>query len=127
MPDIRCYLPGDDEDVERFISTDLDEAELLIIVGTPLKTEGIAMVVKNLANHIKKRSGHVIYVDPGAINGRIWDRYIDIHLKLDLQEWSRRQNAAFIAQDQVSIPQPPRRLILDTSLRTTMGILGLKC
>jgi hypothetical protein len=65
------------------------QCDLLLIMGTSLKSRGAAGVVKKLANNAHEYGGMVIYIDKKSLPTHEWASYIDLHLEADLEEWAK--------------------------------------
>ncbi|KAG9075014.1 hypothetical protein FRC06_010324, partial [Ceratobasidium sp. 370] len=60
-----------------------EECQLLLIVGTPLRSQRLRELTQDLADVIHARSGAVVYVYPEQLKGRNLFDHIDFHLALD--------------------------------------------
>ncbi|KAG8793785.1 hypothetical protein FRC12_001639 [Ceratobasidium sp. 428] len=61
--------------------------DLLIIVGTSLKTSGAFYLVKRMAQATHEIGGAVVYVDRANASQRLAS-FVDIHLCVDIEVWS---------------------------------------
>jgi NAD-dependent SIR2 family protein deacetylase len=69
--------------------------DVLLVVGTSLKTEMSEHLVKTLANSLHTAGRRVIYIGTDKLARKTWGNHVDVCLQLDVQEWARRQLAAF--------------------------------
>ncbi|KDN35419.1 hypothetical protein RSAG8_11596, partial [Rhizoctonia solani AG-8 WAC10335] len=63
--------------------------EMLLVLGTSLKSLGAAGIVKSLAKNTHESGGIVIYVDQSILHSLSWASYIDLQLVTDIEEWAR--------------------------------------
>lgn len=80
--------------------TEMEGCDTLLIVGTSLKTEGAYDLVLDLANVVHNSDGVVIYVDHADLKPARFGRFVDFHLKMDLQLCCE---AIMKVMDQVSV------------------------
>lgn len=74
--------------LEELIADD-SYSDLLLVIGTSLRTDGIARLVKLLAGGVHAAGGAVIYVNRDSLSARTWGQFIDLHLQTDIEDWSR--------------------------------------
>jgi hypothetical protein len=58
-------------------------------MGTRLKSQGAASLVKALATTVRQSGGIVVYVDWYNLPPSSWAKYIDLHIQMDLEEWAK--------------------------------------
>lgn len=63
-------------------------AELLLVIGTSLKTDGVARLVRSLANSVHRSGGSVVYIDQARPPTSRWNPYLDLHLQTDIDAWA---------------------------------------
>lgn len=68
---------------------DSSYTDLLLVIGTSLRTGGIAKLVRLLANGVHNTGGVVIYVNRDSLPSRAWEPFVDLHLQTDIEDWSR--------------------------------------
>jgi NAD-dependent SIR2 family protein deacetylase len=64
-------------------------ADLLLVIGTLLKAQGAATLVKSLSKKVHASGGAVIYINRGSPSPGPWAGHIDLHLETDIEEWAR--------------------------------------
>lgn len=65
------------------LTTDLKmNPDMLLIMGTSLKVDGVKKLVKNLASIIHQRNGKVIFINKTPVSGS-WDKFIDYQILCD--------------------------------------------
>ncbi|KAG8737093.1 hypothetical protein FRC10_008585 [Ceratobasidium sp. 414] len=72
------------------LAAKLDEdsqVDLLLIVGTSLKTDGLFKLVKLMAQEVHAAGGAVIYVDKRNA-GLKFSSFVDMHFQMDIDTWS---------------------------------------
>jgi hypothetical protein len=63
-------------------------ADLLLVIGTMLHTNGAAKLVKSLSRRVHSSGGAVIFINGGFLLASTWSSYIDLHLETDIEEWA---------------------------------------
>lgn len=63
--------------------------DLLLIMGTSLKVDGVKKLVRNLASIIHQRNGKVIFINKTPISGSSWDKIIDYQVLSDCDNFIR--------------------------------------
>lgn len=67
---------------------DDSSTDLLLVIGTSLRTNGIAKLVKSLARGTHGAGGAVLYVNKDPLSASAWGTSIDLHIKIDIEDWS---------------------------------------
>lgn len=68
---------------------DDSSTDLLLVIGTTLRTDGIAKLVKTLAKGVRDAGGAVLYVNRDSLPPRTWGALVDLHIQIDIEDWSR--------------------------------------
>ncbi|KAG8720296.1 hypothetical protein FRC09_009789 [Ceratobasidium sp. 395] len=63
-------------------------ASLLLVIGTSIKTDGAAKLVKSLSRKVHDSGGAVVYIDRGKLAESTWARYFDVQLRTDIDMWA---------------------------------------
>jgi NAD-dependent SIR2 family protein deacetylase len=101
-PNIRLFDETDSDLPEDIV--DLEHIpDVLLVVGTSLKTELIENVVKVLASSLHTVGRRVIHIGLEKLARKAWGNQVDVCLQLDVQEWARRQLAAFKSQGSIQL------------------------
>ncbi|KAG8713536.1 hypothetical protein FRC09_018610 [Ceratobasidium sp. 395] len=61
--------------------------DLLLVVGTSLRTDGLFKIVKLMAQSVHAVGGAVVYVDRCAAGSRL-SGFMDMHFQMDIDAWS---------------------------------------
>ncbi|QRW11071.1 NAD-dependent histone deacetylase SIR2 [Ceratobasidium sp. AG-Ba] len=73
-------------------------ADLLLIIGTSISTQGAARLVRALAREVHARGGAVVYIGRGSLSWGAWSQSIDLMVDWDIDVWateaSQRSQAA---------------------------------
>ncbi|KAG8791748.1 hypothetical protein FRC12_008229 [Ceratobasidium sp. 428] len=92
LPEIVC---NEESREIQFEGLSLDELErsdgsasLLLVIGTSIKTDGAAKLVRSLSRKVHDSGGAVVYIDRGKLAGRTWAPYIDVQLRTDIDMWA---------------------------------------
>ncbi|KAG8715074.1 hypothetical protein FRC08_011026 [Ceratobasidium sp. 394] len=64
-------------------------ADLLLIVGTSITTQGVARLVKSLAKKVHQYGGAVVYIDRGKLSKSKWAGFVDLQLAVDIETWAK--------------------------------------
>ncbi|KAG8734427.1 hypothetical protein FRC11_014273 [Ceratobasidium sp. 423] len=64
-------------------------ASLLLVIGTSIRTDGAAKLVKSLAKKVHKTGGTVVYIDRSQLQGSRWGDFFDVHIQAEIDEWAR--------------------------------------
>ncbi|KAI5956500.1 HST3 [Candida jiufengensis] len=107
-PDIVLY--GENHPQSEILSLGLSndlklKPDLLIIMGTSLKVDGVKKLVKSLANEIhKKPNGKVIFVNKTSLSKQ-WSNFIDYEILCDCDEFIKLLKSEipdlFLTQEQI--------------------------
>ena len=62
--------------------------DLLLILGTSLKSHGAAGLVRDLAKLVHTRGGMVIYLNLTSLSSSSWSSQVDLHIRVDVEEWA---------------------------------------
>lgn len=72
------------------LNTDIKlKPDLLIIMGTSLKVDGVKKLVKTLAHSIHERGGKVIFINKTSLSSSQWENYIDYQILTDCDNFVR--------------------------------------
>ncbi|KAG8717071.1 hypothetical protein FRC08_008235 [Ceratobasidium sp. 394] len=96
--------------------------DLMIVVGTRLKSQGAAQVVKALAAKVHVHGGTVVYVDWKSLAPSVWAHHIDLHLETNIEEWAKDCIVALNANGKKSSKQETAAqfsMLLEEVRRTT--------
>ncbi|KAG8736722.1 hypothetical protein FRC10_009031 [Ceratobasidium sp. 414] len=63
-------------------------ADLLLVIGTSIGTQGVARLVRSLATNVHRRKGAVVYIGKGAPSTVGWGEHIDLRLDSDIDRWA---------------------------------------
>lgn len=63
-----------------------DNCDLLLVVGTSLKSEAFGSLVRDVARRVHSGEGVVVYIDRESLNARKWAHHVDFHLRLDIEQ-----------------------------------------
>ncbi|QRV74550.1 NAD-dependent histone deacetylase SIR2 [Ceratobasidium sp. AG-Ba] len=63
-------------------------ADLLIVIGTSLATDGVARLVRSLAQTVRSYQGAVVYVGRAGNMSARWSKYFDLHIEGDIDAWA---------------------------------------
>ncbi|KAG8795538.1 hypothetical protein FRC12_012977 [Ceratobasidium sp. 428] len=63
-------------------------ASLLLVIGTSIKADGAAKLIKSLSRKVHSSGGAVVYIDRGKLAGRTWAPYFDVQLCTDIEMWA---------------------------------------
>lgn len=76
------------ENIAKGLSQDMNKnPQLLIIMGTSLKVDGVKRLVREMAKKIHLRDGLVIFVNKQPVAQASWDKIIDYHIQADCDDW----------------------------------------
>ncbi|CCO34325.1 NAD-dependent histone deacetylase HST3 [Rhizoctonia solani AG-1 IB] len=64
-------------------------ASLLYILGTSIRTDGAAKLIRALAKQVHNNNGIVVYVDRQALRDRKLASYFDLQIQSDLDVWAK--------------------------------------
>ncbi|CUA73435.1 NAD-dependent histone deacetylase HST3 [Rhizoctonia solani] len=70
------------------MKADDSDCDLLLILGTSLKTHGVAGLARDMANCVHRHGGVVVYVNSTSLSASSWSSYVDLHVRVDVQEWA---------------------------------------
>ncbi|EGV63584.1 NAD-dependent deacetylase hst3 [Yamadazyma tenuis] len=66
------------------LNTDIkSRPDILIIMGTSLKVDGVKKLVKSLATSIHEKGGKVIFINKTQVSSSQWDNYVDYQVLCD--------------------------------------------
>ncbi|GAB1526310.1 hypothetical protein RhiTH_009477 [Rhizoctonia solani] len=87
------------EDGKSFTRMKHDDShcDLLLVLGTSLKSHGAAYLVRDLAKLVHQRGGVVVYVNLTALPVNGWSSHIDLHIQVDVEKWAS-ENRALLEQ-----------------------------
>ena len=106
-PDIVLY--GENhrqlEILSQGLTNDLkSKPDLLIIMGTSLKVDGVKKLVKSLSKQIHERGGKVLFINKTSLN-KMWHQYVDYEILCDCDQFIRILKAEipdlFLTQEQL--------------------------
>ncbi|KAB5589101.1 hypothetical protein CTheo_7463 [Ceratobasidium theobromae] len=63
-------------------------ADLFLVIGTSLKVDGAAKLVRSLAKKVHRSGGVVIYVNRDKLSGGKWAEYFDVQLQVEIDMWA---------------------------------------
>ncbi|KDN36762.1 hypothetical protein RSAG8_10626, partial [Rhizoctonia solani AG-8 WAC10335] len=75
-------------------------ASLLLVVGTSIKTDGAARLVKSLAKRVHAGGGVVVYIDRAPLPDRKWGDFFDLQLQTEIDLWARDASGCLNALDE---------------------------
>jgi NAD-dependent SIR2 family protein deacetylase len=93
--------------------------DLLLIVGTSLRPDGIYSFVRSLAKVVKEGQGAIVLVNREAVKSRKGSEFIDFHLQVDIEECATRMIEE-MGQVRISFSGPfalCKRLTLSLSIK----------
>jgi NAD-dependent histone deacetylase SIR2 len=106
-PDIVLYGENhpQSEILAQGLNTDLrSKPDLLIIMGTSLKVDGVKKLVKSLAKSVHDKGGKVVFVNKTPLS-KMWESYIDYEILCDCDEFVRIMKVQvpdmFLTQEQL--------------------------
>ncbi|KAI5967933.1 PEX29 [Candida margitis] len=106
-PDIVLYGENhrQSEILSQGLTNDLkSKPDLLIIMGTSLKVDGVKKLVKSLSKQIHERGGKVIFINKTSLS-KMWHSYIDYEILCDCDQFIRILKAEipdlFLTQEQL--------------------------
>ncbi|KEP49106.1 SIR2 family transcriptional regulator, partial [Rhizoctonia solani 123E] len=67
---------------------DDSHCDLLLVLGTSLRSHGAASLVRDLANLVHAQGGMVIYINLTSLSPSSWSSYVDLHIRVDVEEWA---------------------------------------
>lgn len=74
-------------DLEEMLAADT-KVDLLLVVGTSLKTEGTYKLVKKMVQDVHRYGGASIYVDRSKMEKKLASLF-DVQLKIDIENWAQ--------------------------------------
>ncbi|KDN38061.1 hypothetical protein RSAG8_09746, partial [Rhizoctonia solani AG-8 WAC10335] len=84
-------------------------AALLLVIGTSIRTDGAAKLVRSLAKKVHQGGGVVVYIDRAALPDRKWGEFVDVHLQMELDKWALDAlcniNASMKGEDHIDTKQ----------------------
>ncbi|KEP45089.1 Sir2 family transcriptional regulator, partial [Rhizoctonia solani 123E] len=93
LPDVLLnegsYMPTKSGKTLGEMMDDDSNCDLLLIIGTSLRSTGAAGLVKGLAKGVHTHGGVVVYVNLTALAPSVWSNYIDLHIEVEIEEWAR--------------------------------------
>ncbi|KAG5418563.1 HST3 [Candida metapsilosis] len=106
-PDIVLYGENhrQSEILSQGLTNDLkSKPDLLIIMGTSLKVDGVKKLVKSLSKQIHERGGKVLFINKTSLS-KMWHQYIDYEILCDCDQFIRILKAEipdlFLTQEQL--------------------------
>ncbi|KAG8734343.1 hypothetical protein FRC11_005330 [Ceratobasidium sp. 423] len=63
-------------------------ASLLLVIGTSIRTDGAAKLVKSLAKRVHENGGMVVYIDREPLQDWKWGQIFDIQLQTEIDMWA---------------------------------------
>ncbi|KAG8722660.1 hypothetical protein FRC08_014405 [Ceratobasidium sp. 394] len=63
-------------------------AELLLVIGTSISTQGTARLVRSLAKRVHQSGGAVLYINRTGLSSARWIDHFDAHLETEIDEWA---------------------------------------
>ncbi|KAI5957767.1 HST3 [Candida theae] len=106
-PDIVLY--GENHRQSEILSQGLNndlksKPDLLIIMGTSLKVDGVKKLVKSLSKQIHERGGKVLFINKTSLS-KMWHSYVDYEILCDCDQFIRILKAEipdlFLTQEQL--------------------------
>lgn len=108
-PNIVLY--GENHPSGEFITQGLNfdiikgKPDLLLIMGTSLKVDGVKKLIRSISKQVHERSGIVIFINLSNIAKHSWSGIIDYHIESDCDFWvtdlQKRIPGFFLSQQQV--------------------------
>ncbi|KEP47029.1 putative NAD-dependent histone deacetylase HST3, partial [Rhizoctonia solani 123E] len=60
---------------------------LLLVIGTSIRTDRAAKLVRSLAKKVHKGGGVVVYIDRATLPEGKWGAYFDVQLQTEVDKW----------------------------------------
>lgn len=79
-------ISHDGMDLQEMLAAD-STADLLLVVGTSLKTDGTYKLVKAMSQAIRSCGGAAVYVDKSKADRRLGS-LIDMQIQVDIENWA---------------------------------------
>ena|SRR5277367_5492049 len=80
----------DSDTLETLISDDLKKKlDLLLIIGTSLKVDGIKSLVKKFAKAVRSNKGSIVFVNKTEATKSVWSNILGYWVEGDCDTWVR--------------------------------------
>ncbi|CAK9441810.1 uncharacterized protein LODBEIA_P56780 [Lodderomyces beijingensis] len=106
-PDIVLYGENhpQSEIIGQGLNSDLkSKPDLLLIMGTSLKVDGVKKLVRSLSNEVHKKGGKVVFVNKTKLS-KSWEKWVDYEVLCDCDEFVRIMKKQvpdlFLTQEQI--------------------------
>ncbi|KAB5587811.1 hypothetical protein CTheo_8746 [Ceratobasidium theobromae] len=80
-------LECDGKDIDQLEQVDGD-ADVFLVIGTSIKTDGAAKLVRSLAKKVHSSGGVVVYVNRDKLSDGKWAEYFDLQLQTEIDVWA---------------------------------------
>lgn len=107
------------------------KCDLLLIMGTSLKVDGVKKLVRSIAKGVHERGGHVIFVNKTPVS-RQWSKFIDHEVLCDCDDFVRALKYEipdlFLTQEQLDSKklQPRPKKEVKSALERTPSFINIK-
>ncbi|QRV85659.1 NAD-dependent histone deacetylase SIR2 [Ceratobasidium sp. AG-Ba] len=95
-------------------------ADLLLIIGTSISTQGAARLVRALAREVHARGGAVVYIGQGSLSWGAWSQSIDLMVDWDIDVWATKAS-----QQSQAAPKRARGSTMRAQVNGLIAQLGL--
>ena len=73
-------------DIDRLLTADV-RVDVMLVVGTSLKTDGTYRLVKQMSENVREHGGIVIYIDNSSAGKKLASLF-DMQIQVEIEDWA---------------------------------------